>query len=838
MASIKYDAQGFPIGELLRSGKDFTAEQELQTGLLRNIRSEVRSIARAMGVQVAQVRRASNQSVAAAVAQRGATRRQGAASPSGRGNAGRSGGLFGQSAGGPSGRSRAAAEGRASRATAAVVPVGRDSRGRFVAGASKSGDTNGAGNATPAFGATLSRLSDGVSRLSASVSGAESVDANIAAANEVKEAVAPLGRGFSFLFGRSAERKKERWYHRFLKALTGKKKDEQKVIVSGGGGLSGLLGLLPALLGLQGGLPGFGLPGGRGARGGGVGLWGRLKRGAGGLLRRVPMLGALIAGGSALGSLLGLDDDPNATPEENRARRYAHTGQAVGMGLGGTLGAILGSFLGPAGTIGGGLLGSIIGEKVGGAVGNWARQLMDSDIPGRVMEAWGVFTAGASAAWDSFATDAKATWSTVVGKVSEWWDSAKDVAESALKTISDVGNAANQWVKDKTGVDVREHAGMAWDATKDAAGNAWDKTKQKASSAWGRTKELAAEASSAVAGATSAAIDAMTPETVKRAAAAASKAATQARAGYREARGRETDAPAPAGPLQRGARSTGHAVGTAAEWTLGKTSKEFESGKRGAGAVSTGEGDHGGPSYGTYQLSSKRGTLSKFLSESGYAEAFAGLTPGSAAFNAKWKEIANSDPAFATAQHDFIKRTHYDKAAAGLKAAGLDLSGRGAAVLDALWSTSVQFGPGSAMGGGGAVGLFQKALQGRDLTKMTDAEIVAAVQDYKAANNERLFASSSEAWRAGTLERAYTEKAALLKLATVTANPVPRPAVADIPAPVPTTIPPAPEVKELPSQLNTPARERLVVVPQNTEPGQNVGDRSLAHIVTGGLGGS
>jgi hypothetical protein len=46
------------------------------------------------------------------------------------------------------------------------------------------------------------------------------VDPTINAMREVSDVVAPLGRGLFSLFGRSSERKKERWYTRILKALT------------------------------------------------------------------------------------------------------------------------------------------------------------------------------------------------------------------------------------------------------------------------------------------------------------------------------------------------------------------------------------------------------------------------------------------------------------------------------------------------------------------------------------------------------------------------------------------------------------------------------------------
>ena len=135
---------------------------------------------------------------------------------------------------------------------------------------------------------------------------------------------------------------------------------------------------------------------------------------------------------------------------------------------------------------------------------------------------------------------------------------------------------------------------------------------------------------------------------------------------------------------------------------------------------------------------------------------------GTAEFDEQWKDLAKNDPAFAQAQHDYIKRTHYDRAASNLAMNGIDLSERGKAVQDMLWSTSVQFGAGDSMSGG--TGLIRKALAGRDASNMSDAEIIEAVQNYKLANNDRLFASSSEGVRKGTARRAALEKERLLKL--------------------------------------------------------------------------
>ena len=46
---------------------------------------------------------------------------------------------------------------------------------------------------------------------------------------------------------------------------------------------------------------------------------------------------------------------------------------------------------------------------------------------------------------------------------------------------------------------------------------------------------------------------------------------------------------------------------------IGEYVRQFESGKAGSGAISTGKGDPGGISYGTYQLSSKTGDAQQFI---------------------------------------------------------------------------------------------------------------------------------------------------------------------------------------------------------------------------------
>jgi len=132
---------------------------------------------------------------------------------------------------------------------------------------------------------------------------------------------------------------------------------------------------------------------------------------------------------------------------------------------------------------------------------------------------------------------------------------------------------------------------------------------------------------------------------------------------------------------------------------LGSLSAKYETGGRGPGTVSTGSGDPGGVSYGSYQMATKTGTVAQFVNQPNFpwSQNFAGLAPGTAQFTAVWKQIATSAPAaFQDAQHDFIKRTHYDPLVAKIQAQdSLNVNTRSFALQNVVWSTAVQFGGGN-----------------------------------------------------------------------------------------------------------------------------------------------
>ncbi len=127
---------------------------------------------------------------------------------------------------------------------------------------------------------------------------------------------------------------------------------------------------------------------------------------------------------------------------------------------------------------------------------------------------------------------------------------------------------------------------------------------------------------------------------------------------------------------------------------IGQVSSKYETGGRGVGTISSGKGDAGGVSYGSWQLSSKTGTMAAFLKSDEakkYAGAFQGLRPGTPEFNRAYSEVVKQDAkGFEAAQKAFLKRTHFDPVAEYAKSLGMDVDNP--AIQEALWSQSIQHG--------------------------------------------------------------------------------------------------------------------------------------------------
>lgn len=186
--------------------------------------------------------------------------------------------------------------------------------------------------------------------------------------------------------------------------------------------------------------------GGKLAKLGGVGksLMGSLATGGKALLKRIPILGALIGGGMLASDLM----KDAKTPEEKQSKWGS-----VGGTAGGLIGGAIGLLGGPAGAIAGGMLGDYIGEKVG----TW---LATADLGSMISDVQGLFSKIADTTKDlagsAFDYIQKAwsglidTGSKLFTKFGDWinekWEGAKEWAGDKVDTVQDVAYSARDKV--------------------------------------------------------------------------------------------------------------------------------------------------------------------------------------------------------------------------------------------------------------------------------------------------------------------------------------------------------------------------------------------------------
>jgi len=212
---------------------------------------------------------------------------------------------------------------------------------------------------------------------------------------------------------------------------------------------------------------------------------------------------------------------------------------------------------------------------------------------------------------------------------------------------------------------------------------------------------------------------------------------------------------------------------------VGAIAAKFESGEKGSAAI--GFDRTGGTSYGKFQISSRAGTMNRFLSFLGEREpamaerlrragpANTGSTQGR--MPAEWAKIASENPErFEKLQTEFITKDHYQPARDKiLEQTGVDIESAKPAVREALFSTAVQHGA------SGAARIFNQAID-KFLGKLgghttAGATAINAGKGFEQAlvsevynKRQNQFGGSTDAVRASVRGRLKQEKDMVLAL--------------------------------------------------------------------------
>ena len=186
---------------------------------------------------------------------------------------------------------------------------------------------------------------------------------------------------------------------------------------------------------------------------------------------------------------------------------------------------------------------------------------------------------------------------------------------------------------------------------------------------------------------------------------------------------------------------------------LGYISAQYESNGNPA-TVSGGVGDPGGVSFGSYQFATFGNTnvaesspLYRFWKQY-YMSAHPGVRPGSnQAFINAWKAEANANPAqFQANEHAFMLEEYYKPYWRHMVNKGFDANKHSRAAQEILWSTSIQYGPGTSV--------LDQAFSGKNPQGMSAPQLVKTAMDYKRDTvGVKWYTNASEAVKKGVRNR-------------------------------------------------------------------------------------
>lgn len=171
-----------------------------------------------------------------------------------------------------------------------------------------------------------------------------------------------------------------------------------------------------------------------------------------GLLRKIPILGALL-GGAMVANAVMADDDPNATPDDKASAKADKWGTVGGV-AGGLAGAAIGSLLGPVGTIAGG----IAGDYVGSLMGEWLSKVDFTVVSKTITDTFSAVASGTLELAKSGFESLKGAWNSMVASGTEMLQGMTDGVKEAfgkavdsLLNLKDIVSDKIQGAKDYVG---------------------------------------------------------------------------------------------------------------------------------------------------------------------------------------------------------------------------------------------------------------------------------------------------------------------------------------------------------------------------------------------------
>jgi hypothetical protein len=174
----------------------------------------------------------------------------------------------------------------------------------------------------------------------------------------------------------------------------------------------------------------------------------------------------------------------------------------------------------------------------------------------------------------------------------------------------------------------------------------------------------------------------------------------------------------------------------------------------------------GGWSYGSSQIATRTGTMSRFLQylQLKHPDAAAtlmaaggneGATAGTEQFKQAWRNLASSDQKFNQTQKDFITDTHYIPLSQKvLRETGVDVSQRSRALQEVVNSTAIQHGA--------ATNIITRAIQAAGGPGASDESIIQKVYDERSDPSR--FRSSTPQVQASVQRRFVSERQDALRM--------------------------------------------------------------------------